>query len=79
MTPPSIETSTREERQTYVRKKWECHHQRDGSFDGIGAFYFSEEQTLERASSDYAIKTSTSAIGIGPVEIEETKVSTATK
>ena len=34
MTPPSIETSTREERQTYVRKKWECHHQRDGSFDG---------------------------------------------
>ena len=26
MTPPSIETSTREERQAYVREKWECMH-----------------------------------------------------
>ena len=24
MTPPDIETSTREERQAYVREKWEC-------------------------------------------------------
>ena len=26
MTPPSIETSTREERQAYVREKWACMH-----------------------------------------------------
>ena len=26
MTPPSIEASTREERQAYVREKWECMH-----------------------------------------------------
>ena len=26
MTPPSIETSTRDERQAYVREKWECMH-----------------------------------------------------
>ena len=26
MTPPSIETSTREERQAYVHEKWECMH-----------------------------------------------------
>ena len=26
MTPPSIETSTREERLDYVRGKWECMH-----------------------------------------------------
>lgn len=26
MTPPSIETSSRDERLAYVRKKWECMH-----------------------------------------------------
>lgn len=26
MTPPSIEASTIEERQAYVREKWECMH-----------------------------------------------------
>ena len=26
MTPPSIETSTRDERQAYVREKWESMH-----------------------------------------------------
>ena len=26
MTPPSIETSTRDERQAYVREKWKCMH-----------------------------------------------------
>lgn len=26
MTPPHIETSTKEERLTYVRERWECMH-----------------------------------------------------
>ena len=26
MTPPNIETSTRDERQAYVREKWKCMH-----------------------------------------------------
>lgn len=26
MIPPDIETSTKEERQTYVQKNWECMH-----------------------------------------------------
>lgn len=29
MTPPDIKTSTREERQTYVRNAWQCLHDCD--------------------------------------------------
>ena len=52
MTPPDIETSTREERQAYVREKWECMY----NCELCGKCHILKERDAETLYADYKKK-----------------------